>query len=206
MPDINGIDVCRKLKNDERTSHIPVIILTAKTGLEDRMEGLTSGADDYLNKPFDINELKIRIANLLVLRAKLRQKYGSMADMDEFDSSSGTIDERFMKKVNAIIRERIHNFDFDVGVLQEELGMSRVHLYRKLKALTGESPSSLIHGHRMKLAARMIREKKGNLAEIALSIGISNPSYFSRSFREHYGISPRDFADHPGRIKMAVTG
>lgn len=206
MPDINGIDVCRKLKNDERTSHIPVIILTAKTGLEDRMEGLTSGADDYLNKPFDINELKIRIANLLVQRAKLRQKYGSIADMDEFDSSSGTIDERFMKKVNAIIRERIHNFDFDVGVLQEELGMSRVHLYRKLKALTGESPSSLIHGHRMKLAARMIREKKGNLTEIALSIGISNPSYFSRSFREHYGISPRDFADHPKRIKKTVTG
>lgn len=206
MPDINGIDVCRKLKNDERTSHIPVIILTAKTGLEDRMEGLSSGADDYLNKPFDINELKIRIANLLVQRAKLRQKYESISDLDESDNSSGTIDERFMKKVNAIIRERIHNFDFDVGVLQEELGMSRVHLYRKLKALTGESPSSLIHNRRMKVAARLIREKKGNLTEIALSIGISNPSYFSRSFREHYGISPRDFADHPKRIRKAVTG
>jgi len=84
--------------------------------------------------------------------------------------------------------------------------MSRVHLYRKLKALTGESPSSLIHNRRMKVAARLIREKKGNLTEIALSIGISNPSYFSRSFREHYGISPRDFADHPKRIRKAVTG
>jgi len=205
MPDLNGIDVCRKLKNDERTSHIPVIILTAKTGLEDRIEGLTSGADDYLSKPFNIHELKIRIANLLVQRAKLRQKYESISDLDESDGTSDTLDERFMKKVNAIISDRIHNFDFDVGVLQEELGMSRVHLYRKLKALTGESPSSLIHNRRMRTAARMIREKKGNLTEIALSIGISNPSYFSRSFREYYGVSPRDYVDHPKRMKKTVN-
>lgn len=206
MPDINGIDVCRKLKNDERTSHIPVIILTAKTGLEERIEGLASGADDYLNKPFDINELKIRIANLLVQRARLRQKYESIEDLDGSYSPAGTIDEKFMKKVNAIIRERIHNFDFDVGALQEELGMSRVHLYRKLKALTGESPGAMIHNCRMKIAARLIREKKGNLSEIALSVGISNPSYFSRSFREYYGVSPRDFTGHQKRTRKEVKG
>ncbi len=197
--------MCRNLKNDERTSHIPIIILTAKAGLEDRLDGLITGADDYLSKPFDIKELKIRISNLLTQREKLRLRFEAMADFDEYDSTTGTLDERFMRRVNEMIRKRIHNFDFDVGVLQEELGMSRVHLYRKLKALTGESPSSLIHRHRMKLAARMIKDKKGNLTEIALSVGISNPSYFSRSFRTYYGISPRDFANHPGRVKKAMS-
>jgi AraC-like DNA-binding protein len=116
-----------------------------------------------------------------------------IAVSDEFSDISDSVDDNFMRKVNTIIRENIKNFDFDVGVLQEELGMSRVHLYRKLKALTGQSPSSIIHHYRMKVAAKMIHEKTGNLTEISLSIGISNPSYFSRSFREYYGVSPKDF-------------
>ena len=197
MPDLDGMEVCRRLKNDERTSHIPVIILSAKTTQENRIEGLEKGADDYLSKPFDINELRIRISNLLVQRAKLRHKYSLIAESGEYDESSFTVDDLFMKKVNSIINENIKNFDFDVGILQEKLGMSRIHLYRKLKALTGLSPSSILHYHRMKLAAKMIREKKSNLTEIALSIGISNPSYFSRCFREFYGVSPKDFTSQP---------
>jgi AraC-like DNA-binding protein len=116
-----------------------------------------------------------------------------IAVSDEFSDISDSVDDNFMRKVNSIIRENIKNFDFDVGVLQEELGMSRVHLYRKLKALTGQSPSSIIHRYRMKVAAKMIQDKTGNLTEISLSIGISNPFYFSRSFREYYGVSPKDF-------------
>lgn len=197
MPDIDGIEVCRRLKNDERTSHILVIILSAKTTQENRIEGLEKGADDYLSKPFDINELRIRISNLLVQRARLRHKYGLIAESGEYDETSFTVDDLFMKKVNSIINENLKNFDFDVGILQEKLGMSRIHLYRKIKALTGLSPSSILHYHRMKLAAKMIREKKSNLTEIALSIGISNPSYFSRCFREFYGVSPKDFISQP---------
>ena len=193
MPDIEGIEVCRRVKNDERTSHIPVIILTAKSSQDVKIEGLTSGADDFLSKPFDIKELRIRISNLLIQRAKLRYKYGLIAEFGEYGDPSATVDDLFMRKINTIIDENIRNFDFDVGVLQEKLGMSRIHLYRKIKALTGLSPGSIIHYQRMQLAARMIHEKKLNLTEISLSIGISNPSYFSRCFREFYGVSPKDF-------------
>ncbi len=200
MPDLDGIEVCRKLKNDERTSHIPVIILSAKTTQDNRMEGFATGADEYLSKPFDINELRIRISNLLVQRARLRHKYGLIAESGDDGGSSATVDDMFMRKVNSIINENIKNFDFDVGALQEKLGMSRIHLYRKLKALTGLSPSSIIHYHRMKIAAKMIQEKKANLTEIALSIGISNPSYFSRCFREFYGVSPKDFINQPEEV------
>jgi signal transduction histidine kinase/DNA-binding response OmpR family regulator/ligand-binding sensor domain-containing protein len=200
MPDLDGMEVCKRLKNDERTSHIPVIILSAKTTQENRIEGFATGADDYLSKPFDINELRVRISNLLVQRAKLRHKYGLISESVDYGGSSATVDDLFMRKINSIINENIKNFDFDVGVLQEKLGMSRIHLYRKLKALTGLSPSSIIHYHRMKLAANMIREKKSNLTEIALSIGISNPSYFSRCFREFYGVSPKDFVNQPENV------
>ncbi len=200
MPDLDGMEVCRRLKNDERTSHIPVIILSAKTTQENRIEGFTTGADDYLSKPFDIKELRIRISNLLVQRAKLRYKYGLIAESGDDGGSSASVDHLFMKKINSIISENITNFDFDVGALQEKLGMSRIHLYRKLKALTGLSPSSIIHYHRMKIAAKMIQEKKSNLTEIALSIGISNPSYFSRCFREFYGVSPKDFINQPEEV------
>jgi DNA-binding response OmpR family regulator/two-component sensor histidine kinase len=197
MPDLDGMEVCRRMKNDERTSHIPVIILSAKTTQENRIEGFITGADDYLSKPFDINELRIRISNLLVQRARLRHKYGLIAETGDDGGSSATVDDHFMKKINTIINENIKNFDFDVGVLQEKIGMSRINLYRKLKALTGLSPNSIIHFHRMKLAAKMIHEKKANLTEIALSVGISNPSYFSRCFREFYGVSPKDFLNQP---------
>ncbi len=197
MPDLDGIEVCRKIRQDERTSHIPVIILTAKTTSENKIEGLTTGADDYLSKPFEINELKVRISNLLAQRARLRLKYGLIGEIGENEAAADTLDSSFMKKVNQIIAENIRNFDFDVGVLQEKLGMSRINLYRKLKALTGQTPVSVIHQFRMKVAARMVREKRGNLAEISLSIGISNPSYFSRIFREFYGVSPKDFINEP---------
>jgi len=197
MPDLDGIEVCRKIRHDERTSHIPVIILTAKTTSENKIEGLTTGADDYLSKPFDINELRVRISNLLAQRAMLRLKYGLIGETGEHEAAADTLDSSFMKKVNQIIAENIRNFDFDVGVLQEKLGMSRINLYRKLKALTGQTPVSVIHQFRMKVAARMIREKRGNLAEISMSVGISNPSYFSRIFREFYGVSPKDFINEP---------
>jgi signal transduction histidine kinase/DNA-binding response OmpR family regulator len=205
MPDIEGIEVCRRLKNDERTSHIPVVILTGKTSQDVKIEGLTMGADDFLNKPFDIKELRIRISNLLFQREKLRYKYGLIAEFAEYGDPSATVDDLFMRKINKIIGENIRNFDFDVGVLQEKLGMSRIHLYRKLKALTGLSPGSIIHYQRMQLAARMIHEKRMNLTEISLSIGISNPSYFSKCFREFYGVPPKDFINQYEDMKKVKS-
>jgi signal transduction histidine kinase/DNA-binding response OmpR family regulator/streptogramin lyase len=193
LPGLGGTELCQKLKNDERTSHIIVLLLTAKTSQTDKIEGLESGADDYIFKPFDLTELRTRMSNLLKQRERLRNKYGLLTGFETTGAKIETADDKFMSKITAIIRSRIHDFEFDVGALQEEIGMSRVHLYRKLKAITGLAPHELIKNYRMKEAARLIGIKAGNIAEIAISVGFSNPSYFSTTFREYYGISPKDY-------------
>jgi AraC-like DNA-binding protein len=152
-----------------------------------------------LNKPPDINELKLRITDLLIEREKFRPQYGSTSGTSGQETMPGTMDEIFMTKIDRIINENIKCLEFDVGVLQREMGMSRVQLYRKVKALSGVSPSVIINKHRMQRAAKLINGKAGNLAEISLSVGFTNPSYFSKRFREFYGSSPRTFSKQPTR-------
>jgi DNA-binding response OmpR family regulator len=194
MPDLDGVTLCNRIKNDERTSHIPVIMLTAKTSQEDKIEGLKSGADEYLFKPFSIDELKARISNLLDQRERLKHKFGLLSGYEQPGREYSNREEEFIQKVTNIIYSNMHNFEFDAGGLQEEIGMSRANLYRKLMALTGMSPGIIIRNCRMKQAAKLIRNKAGNLTEIAFSTGFSNPSYFSKCFREYYGVSPKEFS------------
>jgi signal transduction histidine kinase/ligand-binding sensor domain-containing protein/AraC-like DNA-binding protein len=193
MHDLNGLDICRQLKEDERTSHIPIIMLTARTTADDRIAGLKSGADDYLFKPFDIHELKARIVNLLNQRQILKKRFGLLTGYELQAADIESVDEKFLKKVSEIIKNNIRDFDFDVGALQEKLGMSRVHLYRKIKAIAGISPHDMIYNYRMQEAARLIKSKSGNYAEISFSVGFSNPAYFSKWFRDYYGVSPREY-------------
>jgi len=193
MKDLDGIALCAKLKNDERTSHIPVIMLTARSTQDDRLEGLKAGADDYLIKPFNFAELKTRISNLLHQREMLKHKYSNLLNIDLMENEKESVNDRFMKKVIVILNENIHNFDFNVKMLQEKLGMSRTHLFRKLKVLTGMSPVILIRKFRMEKAARLLLSKSGNITEISNSVGISNPSYFTRCFREHFGVTPKEY-------------
>ena len=196
MPDIDGITLCRQLKNDERTSHIPVIMLTAKATMDDKLDGLRSGADDYIIKPFIMVELSVRIENLLQLRKKLRAKYLNLKVSDNSDEKSGSVDERFMGKVLQIISDNISNFDFDVGILHEQLGMSRMHLFRKIRILTGLTPHSLIRNLRLEKAADLISRNAGNITEIAYSVGFSNASGFTKAFRDHFGVSPRKYSEN----------
>lgn len=193
MPDLDGIEVCKTMKNDERTSHIPIILLTAKSAVDDRIEGFSAGADVYIRKPPDINELKTVIKNLLIQREKLRQKYTVMSLNGHTADHVNTIDDKFMANINQVIEENLRFYDFDVSALQDEMGMSRMQLYRKLKALTGLAPSVLIYNRRMLRAARLLMDKSGNLTEIALSVGFSNPSYFSKCFKDFYGVTPKSF-------------
>jgi signal transduction histidine kinase/CheY-like chemotaxis protein/AraC-like DNA-binding protein/sugar lactone lactonase YvrE len=196
MPDLDGMKLCSQLKNDEITSHIPVIMLTAKATTNDRIEGLRSGADDYIVKPFNMTELEARISNLLVLRDKLRLKYSKFRVTETGQGFNESVDDRFMAKVLNIINTNLHDYNFDVGSLHEQLGMSRTHLSRKLKILTGLSPGLLLRNIRLEKAAEMIQAKRGNITEIANSVGISNPSNFTKSFRNYFGVSPRDYAKH----------
>jgi DNA-binding response OmpR family regulator len=193
MDGMDGLTLCSNLKNDERTSHIPVIILTARATQEEKMEGLNTGADDYLVKPFNMPELKVRISNLLTQREKLKDHYSRSLVTTLSTSEMESIDDKFMKKVVTIVNKRMSDFSFDVRSLQEELGMSRMHLFRKLKALTGIPPVTLIRNMRLEKAAKLISCKAGNITEIANSVGISNPSYFSKCFRDYFGVLPKDY-------------
>lgn len=194
MPDLDGIQLCSKLKNDERTSHIPVILLTAKATTDDKLQGLRSGADDYIIKPFLMEELTTRVENLLALREKLRMKYTRPAATAAIVEKPESVDDRFMAKVIRIIGENVSNFDFDVEMLHERLGMSRMHLSRKIRILTGTSPHIFIRNLRLEKAGELLLKKSGNITEIAYSVGFSNPSGFTKAFREYFGVSPKNYS------------
>jgi signal transduction histidine kinase/DNA-binding response OmpR family regulator len=194
MPGMDGMALCNALKQEESTSHIPVIMLTAKTLREDRIEGLESGADAYITKPFSMEELQSQIMNLLEQRERLRKKYSGLVGVDWGALTVSTLDEKFLKRITEIIIKEMGDFEFDVGKLQPLVGMSRGHLFRKLKALTGQSPSELIRTMRLKMAAKLIERGAGNITEIAMQVGFSNPSYFAKCFRDQFGMLPREYA------------
>ena len=204
MPKMDGNELTRTLKNNEKTSHIPIIILTAKSGQENKLEGLETGADDYLTKPFDIRELQIRIKNLINIRKKLQQKFRSSEYINiniEKDSQTDRIknpkligiDEKFINKVLGIIEKHISEEYFSVEELGNEIGMSKAQLFRKIKALTGMPVGIYLRSVRLAKAKKMIEEKQGNISEIAFSVGFSSPSYFSKCFKDEFGYTPSNF-------------
>lgn len=193
MPKMGGNELTRILKKDERTSHIPIILLTAKAGQESKIEGLETGADAYLTKPFDTKELQVRIKNLLNIRKKLQEKYSKGISCQKRDKKKlSDLDEQFMCKVMEVIECRIAEETFSIEDFDREIGMGRVQIFRKIKALTGLSPSRYIRSVRLVKAKHMIEKKKGNISEIAYLVGFSSPQYFTRCFKEEFGFPPSD--------------
>ena len=190
MPKMDGFELCDKLKTDERTSHIPVILLTAKATSKDKIEGYETGADDYIMKPFDAAELKVRIKNLIAIRIKLQEKFSS--DDYSIPKELNSMDEQFIKKVLKVINENISEEKFNVEELRKETYMSARHLQRKVMALTGKSPNQFIRSLRLYKARKHIKEHKGTIAEIAYNFGFGSPAYFTKCFRDEYGYSPSD--------------
>lgn len=195
MPVMDGIELSRRLKNDERTSHIPIILLTAKSEQESKFEGLETGADDYLTKPFDTKELQIRIKNIINIRRKLQEKF-SKRDFTPIkrgeEKKLSNLEEKFLSKVLEVIENHISEEEFSIEQFGKEVGMSRVQLHRKLKALSGKSASNFLRSVRLAKAKKMIEEQKGNVSEIAYSVGFSSPQYFTRCFKEEFGYPPSD--------------
>jgi len=194
MPKMDGNELTRILKNDERTSHIPVIILTAKSGQENKIEGLQTGADDYLTKPFDLQELRVRVENLINLRVKLQEKFskGEFLSKRLPGKKLKSIDEKFLARVIEVIEKHLSEEEFSIEECSFEIGMSRNHLYKKLKALVGKSPSQYVRTVKLHRAKEMIEEEKGNISEVAYSVGFSSPAYFSRCFKEEFGYPPSE--------------
>jgi signal transduction histidine kinase/DNA-binding response OmpR family regulator len=193
MPQMNGIELCGHLKKDSRTSHIPVILLTALANQDAKLKGLETGADEYLTKPFSTEELDKRIFNLIENRRKLREYFSREIRLEPTQQVVTSAEEKFLKRVMQIVEEKMADSEFSVDELSREVGLSRVHLHRKLKALTGESASDFIRMMRLKRAAQLLEARAGNIAEIAYQVGFNTLSYFSKCFKEQFGVLPNEY-------------
>ena len=193
MPVMNGFRLCENLKTDERTSHIPIVLLTARSDAESKMNGLSLGADDYLTKPFESDELKIRIHNLIEQRRKLRQKFSREITTPISEISVMPTDEQFFKRFTDIILSNLDNAEITVDWLCEQLGLSRSQLHRKIKALTDLSTSEFIRSIRLKEAIKFQEKRSGTISEIAYKTGFGNPDYFRRCFKKQFGVPPSEY-------------
>ena len=193
MPRMNGNEFCRQLKTNDNTSHIPVIMLTAKGELEDKIQGYKVGADEYLIKPFNSRELITRINNLLSQRKKLREKYCKEILVQPGNVKVQSMDEEFLERVMQTIEANIDEETFNTSSLGAELNMSHSTLFRKIQYITNMSPTEFIRTVRLKRAAELIIKHFGNISEIAFEVGFSNPSYFSKCFKKAYGQTPIEY-------------
>ena len=195
MPEMDGIQLVKALKGNSLVSHIPVIMLSGKNKLQDRMLGLDTGADSYLPKPFYMSELKALMSNLISNRLIVKGKFSGQQEQAEnvaevkFESS----DEQFMKRVMEIVNANISNSDFNITQMVDEVGMSRTQLHRKLKELTGFSAARFMQNIRMQQAMKLLKEKRVNVSQIAYSVGFASQTHFSTTFKQYYGVSPTEY-------------
>jgi len=196
MPKVNGIELTKTLKTTETTSHIPIVMLTAKGSLESKIEGLECEADDYLTKPFNIEELKVRIKNIIKTRKKLQEKYNKSIVVNPSEITTTSVDEKFLSKLLKTVEDNMADSDFSVEMLCELVGMSRANIHKKLKHLVNQSATEFINSIRLKRAAQLIKQNAGNISEIAYDVGFNNLSYFSRAFKNHFGITPTEMMEN----------
>ena len=200
MPEKDGFELVNTLKNDERTSHIPIVLLTAKADVASKLEGLERGADAYLAKPFHQKELLVRLRKMIELRKQLQVKYGSQQSSLSSSQSSthsknkdSSIEEIFLQKVNLTIEQNMGDNQFGNEQLSQQMNLSEIQLYRKLKALTGKSIAIYIRSIRLQRGKELLETSELNISEIAYEVGFSDPNYFSRTFSQEFGVPPSDF-------------
>ncbi len=194
MPKVSGLELCKTLKTDERTSHIPIILLTAKAEEQSQYEGLELGADDYILKPFKTKWLQTRVNNLVASRKQLQQRYSQEVILKPKNITISKVDEQFIEKVQMVLDEELTNPDFSAEAFSNKVGMSRMQLHRKLKALTGLTTSEFVRAERLKVAATLLKQRNVQVAEVCYQVGFNSPSYFSKCFKEAYGCLPSEYA------------
>ncbi|MBN1996573.1 response regulator [candidate division KSB1 bacterium] len=194
MPKMDGFELCEKLKSDERTCHIPLILLTARAEAQSKIKGLELGADDYLIKPFERQELHLRVKNLIESHRLLRERFSRIVMLQPEDIAVTPVDLLFMQRLLKMIEEHMGDENFDVTWLAFNAGLSRMQLHRKLHALTGQTTTEFIRRIRLQNAASLLRQRSGGVAEIAYSVGFKSLSYFTSSFRKQFGMLPSEYA------------
>ncbi|TRZ70832.1 MAG: hybrid sensor histidine kinase/response regulator [Bacteroidetes bacterium] len=194
MPLMDGVEMCQKIKKDIRTSHIPIIILTARSSVENKIQGLETGADAYLEKPFSVDLLEIQVSNLLENRKILRNKFSKELVIQPADIAITSVDAIFIEKAMNIVDKHITDPDFGSDEFCKEIGMSRSQLHRKLKALTSQPASEFIRTMRLKRAAKLLQESQLSVEEISYRVGFNSPAYFTKCFKALFGKTPSEFA------------
>jgi len=190
MPGMNGIELCRKIKNDPRTKQIPVVLLTADTGEEQQLLGIETGAADYMTKPFNFEILLSRLKNILQQQQSLKQTFTKQVAIKASEIKVESEDERFVKDALAIVEKNISNAEFTVEELSRGLFMSRAAVYKKLFVLTGKTPTEFIRLVRLQRASQLLEQSKMTVAEVAYESGFNNPKYFSKYFKSQFGVLP----------------
>lgn len=193
MPYCSGYELLEELKSNLETSHIPIILLTSKTERDEKLKGLNLGADDYLEKPFDVKELEIKVGNLLNTRKQLQEKYIKQINVLPSEITTNSLDEKLLIHVTEIIEKNISNSGLSIDTLSKEVGLSRQHLHRKIKVLTDLTPSQFINSIRLKRAAQLLKQKSGSVSEIAFQTGFENLSYFTKKFKEFFQVLPSEY-------------
>ena len=196
MPGIDGIECCRRLKSELQTCHIPVILLTACSLDEQRIQGYDGGADSYISKPVSSQLLLARIHNLIDSHQRLKQFFGDRQTLAKEDICD--LDKDFVEKFKALIEEKMGDSELNVEDLGREMGLSRVQLYRKIKSLTNYAPNELLRMSRLKRAASLLASSGMTVAEIAYEVGFTSPSYFTKCYKEQFGESPTEFLKRKG--------
>ncbi len=195
MPGMDGIEFCHRLKTDLQTSHIPVILLTAKALENDKIEGLETGADDYLTKPFNFEELTLRIKNLIDQRKILREKFSKEINIQPDSLVTNSIDKEFINKILLVLEKNLSNEKLDMELLAKEIFLSQRQLHRKIKAITGHTPGEFIRIFKLKRAAKLVLENHLSITQIALEVGFESPAQFSRSFKKYFGFLPSELKE-----------
>jgi YesN/AraC family two-component response regulator len=193
MPVMDGITLIKNIKEDDCTNHIPIILLTARDDGETKIKGFETGAEQYLVKPFEIGELSARMKSLLEQRERLRKKYSQEFTLQPTEVKLENKDMIFLDKVIKIVEQNISSEDFAIEDLQKEIGMSRMQLHRKLKALTSQSTGDFIRSIKLKRAAQILRQPGIQIAEAAYLSGFNHTSYFSKCFKQQFGILPSEY-------------
>ncbi len=193
LPGIDGLKVCKMIKQNIRTSHIPVIMLTAKTNQEDQMEGLSVGADDYVYKPFNISILKMKVHNMLKARMRTLEHYSNTLDVDPQKVTFNEMDKEFLEKAKSIVEQNLDNIDFSIDDFCSKMAMSRSNLHLKMKAITGESTIEFVKKIRFSHACNLLKDGRYSIAEISTMVGFNTPSYFTTSFKKYFGILPTEY-------------
>jgi len=193
MPKMDGFELCRLVKHDMRISHIPIVLLTAKAGDENKYRGLEAGAEDYIAKPFHMDMLLLKVNNIMERQQKNRAQFRRKVTVSPDEVEITPLDEKFVKKAVTLVEMNISNPAFLVEDLCREMGMSRVYFYKKIVALTDKTPSEFIRFIRLKRAADLLEKSQLFVNEVAFQVGFNDPKYFRKYFKDEFGLSPNDY-------------